>query len=51
VSGEQAHIGNKATFSFELFWLRQEGFFEMVTKEWNLIKIGGNPMEIWQAKI
>jgi hypothetical protein len=25
-SGEQAHLGNKAQFSFELSWLRQEGF-------------------------
>jgi hypothetical protein len=26
-SGNQEHIGNKARFSFELSWLRQDGFF------------------------
>jgi hypothetical protein len=36
-SGVQAHLGNKANFSFELSWLRQEGFKEMVIKEWRSI--------------
>ena len=31
-SGEQAQLGNKPKFSFELSWLRQEGFIEMVKK-------------------
>jgi hypothetical protein len=26
-SGEQAHLEKKAHFSFELSWIRQEGFF------------------------
>jgi endonuclease/exonuclease/phosphatase family metal-dependent hydrolase len=26
-SGVKAHLGNKSKFSFELYWLRQEGFF------------------------
>ena len=25
-SGDQAHLGNRSTFSFELSWIRQEGF-------------------------
>ena len=31
-SGEQAHLGNKPKFSFELSWFRQQGFVEMVKK-------------------
>jgi hypothetical protein len=34
-SGEQAHLGNKAQFSFELSWLREEGFYDLVKREWN----------------
>ena len=50
-SGIQAHLGNKSHFSFELSWLRQDGFFEMVAREW-LSTLGGNtPIERWQAKI
>ena len=50
-SGEQAHLGNKATFSFELSWLRQEGFSEMVTREWAAVNHGDTPMVVWQNKI
>jgi hypothetical protein len=31
-SGEQAHIGNKSQFSFELSWFRQDGFHDLVKK-------------------
>jgi hypothetical protein len=31
-SGEQAHLGNKAQFSFELSWLRHDGFVEIVIR-------------------
>jgi hypothetical protein len=44
-SGEQAHRGNKALFSFELSWLRKEGFFDMVAAVWNEVPHGNNPME------
>jgi hypothetical protein len=33
-TSEQAHLGNKAHFSFELSWLKHEGFHDMVSKEW-----------------
>ena len=50
-SGVQAHLGNTARFSFELSWLRMEGFYEMVAAEWaNYVK-GDSPIEIWQNKI
>jgi hypothetical protein len=32
-SGEAAHIGNRKNCSFELSWMRQDGFFEMVRDE------------------
>jgi hypothetical protein len=50
-SGIKAHNGNQPRFSFELFWFRQEGFYEMVVKEWNSINTGRNPIERWQNKI
>jgi hypothetical protein len=50
-SGEQAHVENKSIFSFELSWLRKDGFMEMVSKEWNSVKSKDNPMETWQSKI
>ena len=49
-SGEQAHLGNKHHFSFELSWLNEEGFFDMIEKEWNAVVKGNNPIEIWQKK-
>jgi hypothetical protein len=36
-SGIKAHNENQPRFSFELFWFRQEGFYDMVAKEWNSI--------------
>jgi hypothetical protein len=50
-SDEQAHMGNKAYFSFELSWLRQDGFLDLVNQEWNSIPRGDNPIENWQRKI
>jgi hypothetical protein len=50
-SGDPAHIGNKNHFSFELSWMRHEGFYELVTNEWNAIQFGTNPVERWQNKI
>jgi hypothetical protein len=50
-SGEQAHHGSKTKFLFELSWLKQEGFFDMVSKEWASISLGANSMERWQNKI
>ena len=50
-SGEQAHLGNSALFSFELAWLKEEGFFEMVSKEWRAHVKGSTPLEVWQNKI
>jgi hypothetical protein len=50
-SGKHAHVGNKSIFSFELSWIRQDGFFDLVKNAWLSIPYGGNPMENWQNKI
>ena len=50
-SGDHAHIGNIARFSFELAWLRMEGFYEMVAAEWSAPAKGNSPIEVWQNKI
>ncbi|XP_024310192.1 uncharacterized protein LOC112268600 [Brachypodium distachyon] len=50
-SGDQAHPGNKAQFLFELSWLRQEGFYEIVAAEWAVCRGGSSPIERWQNKI
>ena len=50
-SGEKAHLGNKSHFSFELAWLCQEGFVEMIEKEWLSISHGSTNLERWQNKI
>ena len=50
-SGEGAHLGNRSIFSFELSWLRQEGFYDMVSHEWMSISEGASPVERWQNKI
>jgi len=50
-SGDPAHLGNKNHFSFELSWMRQDGFFEMVKNEWNAIHSGNSPTERWQNKM
>jgi hypothetical protein len=51
VSGEQAHVGNKLIFSFELSWLHPDGFLDMVKKEWLSVPNGTSPVENWQNKI
>ena len=50
-SGKHAHLGNKAMFSFELSWLRKEGFYDLITREWNSVTTGSSPIERWQNKI
>jgi hypothetical protein len=50
-SGDQAFIGNKSNFSFELDWLKTAGFVEIVAQQWASISAGSNPMERWQKKI
>jgi hypothetical protein len=50
-SGEQAHLGNKAQFSFELSWLREDGFHELIAAEWEAYTKGNSPIDIWQNKI
>ena len=50
-SGVKAHVGNASRFSFELSWLRMEGFYEMVSAEWNNYVRGDSPIEVWQNKI
>jgi exonuclease III len=49
--GSPAHGRKNATFSFELSWLRQEGFIEMVKNEWRSVHHASSPMETWQLKI
>ena len=50
-SGNQAHIGNKSLFSFELSWLEHEGFYDMVTAEWKSVVQGHSPIDRWLNKI
>jgi hypothetical protein len=50
-SGEQAHLGNKAQFSFELSWLSEDGFYEMIKKEWLSVKVGNDPLQLWQNRL
>ena len=50
-SGEQAHLGNKPHFSFELSWFSQEGFMDIIKREWASILHGTSSIEIWQNKI
>ena len=47
----KAHLGNQAKFSFELHWLRQEVFFDMIVKEWKSVVGGASPMEVWLNKL
>jgi hypothetical protein len=49
-SGEHAFLGNKFHFYFELAWLKQDVFCDMITREWNMVS-SGNPIEVWQNKI
>jgi hypothetical protein len=50
-AGIQAHIGKKSRFSFELAWLEQEGFDELIAAEWAAGPIGKSPIQTWQNKI
>jgi hypothetical protein len=51
-SGVKAHLGNKSKFSFELYWLRQEGFFfDLIVKEWHSVLRGPDPMVNWLNKL
>jgi hypothetical protein len=50
-SGNHAHLGNIARFSFELSWLRQDGFYEMVAAEWGGVTTGSTPILRLQNKI
>jgi hypothetical protein len=50
-SGINAHLGNKPKFSFELHWLKQEGFYDMIVREWNSVVQGETPMDVWLNKL
>ena len=50
-SRDQAHLGNKPHFSFELSWFRQSDFYEVVSREWSNCVSNGSPIEQWQNKI
>jgi hypothetical protein len=47
----KAHLRNKADFSFELYWLRQESYYEMIEKEWKSLLTGNSPMDRWLNKL
>jgi hypothetical protein len=49
--GSLAYSGKKSTFSFELSWLRQDGFIDMVKNECRSIHNEPTPIETWQKKI
>jgi hypothetical protein len=48
-AGSPTNIGKNNHFSFELSWLRKEGFFEMVRDKW--VSAGDSPVDTWQNKI
>jgi hypothetical protein len=50
-SGNHAHVGNKAHFSFETSWLKHENFYEIVKAEWEAETRGNSPIAKWQYKI
>jgi hypothetical protein len=50
-AGSPANIGKNNHFSFELSWLRKEGFFEMVRNKWVSVSAGDSPIDTWQNKI
>ena len=50
-AGIQAHVGNKARFSFELSWLEQEGFHDLIAAEWAAGPVGKTSIQTWQNKI
>jgi hypothetical protein len=50
-SGDHAHIGNNARFSFELSWFEQEVFYDLVKREWVAVSAGKTPIITWQNKI
>jgi hypothetical protein len=50
-SGDQAFLGNKANFSFELAWLKHEGFYDLVEREWKSVSSGATALDRWQNKI
>jgi hypothetical protein len=43
-------LSNKDNFSFELSWLKHEGFNELVVREWQSVPNVDNPMLNWQNK-
>jgi hypothetical protein len=48
--GSPAHLGRSMLFSFELSWLKQEGFFDMVKNLWESTHSGDSPIDKWQNK-
>jgi hypothetical protein len=50
-AGIRAHVGNKSRFSFELSWLEQEGFYDLVAAEWAAGPVGKTPIQTWQNRI
>ena len=50
-SGHHAHLGKNARFSFELSWFEQEGFYDLVAKQWAAVSNGDTPIVTWQNKI
>jgi hypothetical protein len=49
--GSPAHRGKSPTFCFELSWLRQDGFIDMVKNEWCSVHNEPTRIESWQKKI
>jgi exonuclease III len=50
-SGIKAHLGNRPRFSFELHWLRHDGFYDMIVREWQSVTTGSAPMDRWLNKL
>lgn len=50
-TGNASHRGNNSIFKFELSWLTQDGFYDMVARVWRKETRGRSPMQRWQNKI
>jgi hypothetical protein len=48
---DEPNASTKPMFKFELGWLLQDGFIDMIRELWSSTTSGHTPMERWQGKI
>jgi hypothetical protein len=49
--GSPAHVGKNNHFSFELSWLKKDGFYDLVKDMWLTCGTASSPIETWQLKV